>query len=78
MVGCLEGLVCCPDGAGCILLMEVFCASDGQLEVYTVGRIGASFTGGLASGEVPMWFFQWYTCRGGVVAGVYLDRLRVG
>ena len=38
------------------MLVEVSCASDGHLEVYTVGRIGVSCTGGLTSGEVPMWF----------------------
>ena len=31
MVGYLAGLVCCLDGAGCILLVEVLCASDGHL-----------------------------------------------
>ena len=65
MVGCLAGLVCCPYGTGCIMFVEVSCASDEHLEVYMVGRVGASCTGGLASGEFPMWFFQWYTCRGG-------------
>ena len=30
MVGCLAGLVCCMHGAGCILLVEVSCASDGH------------------------------------------------
>ena len=31
MVGCLAGLVCCIDGDVCILLVEVLCASDGNL-----------------------------------------------
>ena len=64
IVVCLASLVCCPDGNGCILMAEVLCTSDGHLEVYMVGGVGASCTGGLVSGEVTIWFSQWYTCWG--------------
>ena len=64
ILGCLAGLVCCPYGTGCIMFLEVSCASDEHLEVYMVGRVGASFTGGLAFREVPIWFSQWYSCWG--------------